>query len=595
MRLFSLFAAAVAAAVFATSALSQRVPGEPVNRPEAKTVVAPEFAAADVSAQRFTLPPLTDTERAPLAATQRKRVLIGLGRDARDESGAKLPSLTWKSMADGRRVARVAVTSPDALSMRVGVLLSTVPDGTELRVAGTDGTLAPIADAAILRRTSDGLFWTPLTDGATQTIEIVVPQGAIAPDVSVKQLSHGITSIAQKLKVGLNSKATGPGASGACNIDVACLNNPSQALRNAIASVARMTFVDGGQTSLCTGTLLNDSDSNTNVDYFASANHCFDNVLTNPPFRNKTPQEMQQVANTLTTLWFFEASTCGGSSAPSQVQVIGGAQLLYNESGYDALLMRLNNSAPNGAYRSGWDSTQLKAGEDGFALHHPSGDYKKISQGKATRGVNLQVETSPRPEAFTRVDWQFDSRGNVLGITEGGSSGSGYFVPDNTGYFWRGGLYGGKSACGELPANQYDYYSRFDAWYPAVAQYLGGTASVTNYTDIWYLPNESGWGINITHHPTPNNNIFAVFYHYTTDNLPRFYIVPGGRFVDSTTFAGDVYLTAGPAVSSPFSSSRITTTTVGQATIRFTSDSAAQLTLTINGVTFSRNIQRLPF
>ena len=74
-------------------------------------------------------------------------------------------------------------------------------------------------------------------------------------------------------------------------------------MRNA---VAQMVINSNGETFLCTGTLLNDTDTTTQIPWFFSANHCFDNE--DPPYR--TTAQMQTVASTLSTLWFFEAVTC---------------------------------------------------------------------------------------------------------------------------------------------------------------------------------------------------------------------------------------------------------------------------------------------
>ena len=59
-------------------------------------------------------------------------------------------------------------------------------------------------------------------------------------------------------------------------------------------SVAQMVFRTANQVFLCTGQLLNDTDTTTQIPWFFSANHCFDN--DNPPY--KTPSQMQTVAST---------------------------------------------------------------------------------------------------------------------------------------------------------------------------------------------------------------------------------------------------------------------------------------------------------
>ena len=68
-----------------------------------------------------------------------------------------------------------------------------------------------------------------------------------------------------------------------------------------------------------------------------------------------------------------------------------------------------------------------------------------------------------------------------------------------TSYQLRGGLLGGPSSC-DPAADRRDYYSRFDQAYPQISAYLGSTAGPTaDYSDLWWNPNESGWGLNIAH------------------------------------------------------------------------------------------------
>jgi hypothetical protein len=96
----------------------------------------------------------------------------------------------------------------------------------------------------------------------------------------------------------------------------------NSAFRNAVESVAQMVFNDAGFTMLCTGTLLADGNAATQTPWFYSANHCFENE--DPPYKNAV--QMQTVANTLTTLWGFEASSCNSRTPRAGwSQVSGGA------------------------------------------------------------------------------------------------------------------------------------------------------------------------------------------------------------------------------------------------------------------------------
>ena len=61
-----------------------------------------------------------------------------------------------------------------------------------------------------------------------------------------------------------------------------------------------------------------------------------------------------------------------------------------------------------------------------------------------------------------------------------------------------------------------------------------------NYSDLWWNPNESGWGFNLIQHGT--GVLFGVMFTYTTPEGPTWYVMPGGLWTSSTTFSGS----AGP-------------------------------------------------
>jgi hypothetical protein len=108
-----------------------------------------------------------------------------------------------------------------------------------------------------------------------------------------------------------------------------------------------------------------------------------------------------------------------------------------------------------------------------------------------------------------------------------------------------------------------------------------------NYTDMWYLASESGWGVSFTQH-SGSNQVFAVWYTYdprTADSSgpgrfkPLWIVMPGGTWTTPTSITGPVYVTNGQ----PFSQSGSNTgaTQVGSFTFSFSG--------TANG-TFSYNI-----
>ncbi len=113
-----------------------------------------------------------------------------------------------------------------------------------------------------------------------------------------------------------------------------------------------------------------------------------------------------------------------------------------------------------------------------------------------------------------------------------------------------------------------------------------------NYSDLWWNPAESGWGFNIIQHGT--GVLFCVMFTYTAPNGPMWYVIPGGTWTSSTTFAGDIYQVTGTAASiTPFTGSAATK--VGSATLLFTSQGTANLTMNINGTQVTKAIEKQPY
>src|SRR5690606_16537774 len=80
---------------------------------------------------------------------------------------APLQALKWVA-APGGSVARVEITSPDALGMRVGLDVSGLPAGVELRFAGDllPDRISRVPVEQAKSQLANGVYWSPMTDGA---------------------------------------------------------------------------------------------------------------------------------------------------------------------------------------------------------------------------------------------------------------------------------------------------------------------------------------------------------------------------------------------------------------------------------------------
>jgi len=584
--IFRFSLAALLAAAVPAFAQMPAVHGEPAVTTKAAAVA--KLRLAPVAAPQATLAPVSDAESSWVRDNNRanaKRVAIGITRPV-TVALPKAADLDWHDVPGGW-AAQAVVRSPDAGALRLSLDLAGVPESVQMVFFGSawpSRLEGPVSVGEIKDRTQ--AWWSPVTDGDTQTIEFFVPSGIDPLQLPLRVT--GVSHLFATLSSGFHKTTQDIGSSGSCNVDIQCSSlKSSQAFLNMRNAVAQMVFVsdDGGGhtgTFLCTGQLLNDTDSTTQIPWFFSANHCFENETT--PL--KTPAQMQTVANTLTTLWFFEAATCGSQTvSPNFVQQSGGATYIYNNAGADILFLRLASNPPAGAFYAGWNANALSVGTGIVVVHHPSGDLKKVSVG------SVVAETPPQPTPAGGATTLFHEVKYSSGTTEGGSSGSGLYTFDGSDYQLRGGLFGGGAFC--TSPNDSDWYSEFDKAYPALAAYLSPAATQIDYSDIWFDPDESGMGLNLVQHAS--RNIVAIWYMYRDGGTPMWYIIPGGTWTDTTHFAGTVYATVSSTSANVPNFVPATSRTAGNATITFTDANNLTFNYIIDGTAGTKHLTRQPF
>jgi hypothetical protein len=419
--------------------------------PAAKSVAAPAaFVAPGLPiAARFTLPApepaLIASVRESNARSMTKRVEIGIGREVDAGGASALAAARWHPVRGGR-VARWEVASASALGLRLAIGTAGLGEGIELRLAGSarpDLVHGPFTAGRM--REAGAAWWSPVLAGDTAIVEWFVAGTAREPAPELARISHVFVDPADP-KAGATAKAAG-----ACEVNLVCRSALDPALAQAGRAIARLVITRStGGSILCTGNLLNATDGSL-APYLATANHCI-----------STPAE----AASLQTDWFYETTTCTGTTqSPALATVTGGATLLFTNVDSDFTLVRMNQSPPAGAVFAGWDAATVTAGTAVTAVHHPDGDVKKVSLGAI---AGFEASGLGIAGSFIRVQWN----STQTGVVEGGSSGGGIFTNGGAGYRFRGGLNGGASDCTVPPQLLYDWYSRFDLAYPFVAQWL---------------------------------------------------------------------------------------------------------------------------
>lgn len=367
------------------------------------------------------------------------------------ETGAAvmpLDKMQWQPLAGGAVGTQLRVQSEGAVSLRAALEFVAPSNGARinydditLRFRGDDGQTFEMAGKDII---AGEATWSPVVNGQALTIEIVLAAGSRAQALGLRipQLSHfDLNPASSDHAIGLKI-----GESDYCERDIVCRTSPPSGFTSTANAVARMVFTKGSSSYLCTGTLLNNGHS-PKKRLFWTANHCI---------------STQSVANTLQTYWFYQATTCNGSTVSSSARTLtGGAYLRHNNRARDTALLELKTAPPSGAVYAGWNSAAIGATNTAIeGIHHPAGDVKKYSLGTVTLLSGNIDGLGP----FYRVRWS-------TGVTEGGSSGSGLFTVSGTGsYQLRGGLYGGTSYC-SAPSDP-DYYSRLADVYSSISSYL---------------------------------------------------------------------------------------------------------------------------
>lgn len=247
--------------------------------------------------------------------------------------------------------------------------------------------------------------------------------------------------------------------SGECNVDINCDEGiPWQTVKNA---VVRIMYNNGW---LCSGTLINNT-RNDSTPYFLTANHCIDNSYS---------------AANMVFYFKYESLICDGPADeyPDLNQyTMAGAELKatkFDENGkLDFTLLELLKQIPNDyePYFVGWNaSTNPPANTTG--IHHPKGDVKKIC-------MDLDPPISGSFSPYDYGSFWHIQRWDV-GVTEGGSSGSGLF---NSDFQLIGTLTGGEADC-DNPVN--DFYQKFSVAYDKYSD-------STEQLKYWLNPNNEDY------------------------------------------------------------------------------------------------------
>jgi hypothetical protein len=115
------------------------------------------------------------------------------------------------------------------------------------------------------------------------------------------------------------------------------------------------------------------------------------------------------------------------------------------------------------------------------------------------------------------------------------------------------------------------------------------TALTTDQSDLWWIPAESGWGMQLVQR---GSVIFATLFVYGTSGAPTWYTATLD-YISNLTWTGDLYASTGPYFGTvPFNPANVMLTKVGTMTWAAPTVDAGTLNYVVNGVAITKDVVR---
>ena len=431
----------------------------------------------------------------------------------------------WSTLPDGNRIWQMNLHAKGAIALMVYYSDFYIPEGGKLFIYNADKSHILGAYTQNTYPTG-GRFATEFVAGDNLALEYVAAPSGEMPRIEIEAIGYGYSNLSV-----INGAVSLRRESASCEVNVNC--EEGNAWQNQKKGVCYMTQRIQNRTYICSGSLVNNTAQDLKP-YILTAQHCAcdnNNVVA-------SADDMKQ--------WIFyfhhEMEGCSNSSSSVTAKTIVGcskiaATMTNNES--DGLLVLANTAIPADydVYYNGWDRRNIPA-NSGVSIHHPQGDYKKISTFFST-AIHYTFKSNDGITGDTNAHWDvtFDKTANGHGVTEDGSSGSPLF---NENKLITGTLTGGNSSC-SFPIGLNIYGKISYHW----DRYKNSEAS---RMDIWLDPIQSGVEFlegryHQSQMPSPAN-ISAVFQNRTviltwdappSENPLKYYVYNNNLRIGETT------------------------------------------------------------
>jgi hypothetical protein len=316
-----------------------------------------------------------------------------------------------KATADGGMVWTAAAESKTATALRVHFTDFNLPANAALYIYNMDGEVfGPYTGRG---PGNEGDFWSHTVTGPIAYIQLHHHGPASPADLKASNFKiAGVGHIGEKFLLpfyqqqksveGINHTLTHCNDNEDCVEDASCYSGG--AINDAKYSAAHMLWVSGAWIYYCSGGLIADNDTGSQIPYFLTANHCM--------------SKGRDAKNLECYFQYWTASCHSACYDPvGAVPRTLGADILDSGRNGDHTLMQLWENPPSGSVFLGWTNQPLAFadGTELFRISHPSGMPQAYSK---------HVVDSQYVECGGLAIGEFIYSQDVIGATEGGSSGS---------------------------------------------------------------------------------------------------------------------------------------------------------------------------
>ena len=316
-----------------------------------------------------------------------------------------------RATSDGGMVWTTAAESKTATALRIHFTNFNLPANAALYIYNMDGeAFGPYTGRG---PGNEGDFWSHTVTGPIAYIQLR-HHGPASP-ADLKAINFKIAGVGhigekfllpfyqqQKSVEGINHTLTHCNDNEDCVEDASCFSGG--AINDAKYAAAHMQWISGAWIYYCSGGLIADTDTGSQIPYFLTANHCV---------------SKSKDAKALECYFHYWTASCHGACydpvgvCPRTL----GADIIHSSRDGDHTLLQLWENPPAGSVFLGWNSQPL-AFSDGthlFRISHPSGSPQAYSE---------HVVDSQYIECSGLAIGEFIYSLDVVGATEGGSSGS---------------------------------------------------------------------------------------------------------------------------------------------------------------------------